>query len=100
MFVQPRETLKGRLNILCGDITDILGLEDTDEPPITVTVVHKEQAIALYYAGLTLYGGCEAVEGVDQIKVDRFIGNRKGRGTVVVFVHILNVAVFCIRVIL
>lgn len=77
MFVQPRETFKGRLDILCRNISDILGLEDTDEPPIAVAVVHKEQAIALDYAGLTLDCGCEAMQRVDQIKVDRFIWNRE-----------------------
>ena len=84
VLVEPGETLEGSLDVLCRDVTDFLGLEDADEPPVAVGVVHEEEGIALDDVCLALYGGGEGVEGVDEVKVDGLVGDGEGGRAVVV----------------
>jgi hypothetical protein len=97
VFIQPRQTFKWCLDILRRDITDLLGLEDANKPPVAVTIVHEEQTIALHYIGLAIDGCCEAVEGIDEIKVYGLVGHRQRRGIVVVVEVFLMV--FPIRIV-
>lgn len=62
VFVEPGQTLEWSFNVLCWYITDLLGFEDPHQPPITIAVVHQEQAISLDDIGLTLYRCCKAVQ--------------------------------------
>jgi hypothetical protein len=39
------------------------------------------------------------VEGIDEIKVDGLVRDGKGRGAVVVFVHVVGVCALAVRVI-
>ena len=75
MFVQPGETFERRLDVLCGNVTNFLGLENTDEPPIAVTVVHQEETVAFDDVRLSLHDNSEAVQRVDEVKVDGFVWN-------------------------
>ena len=78
MFVEPGEPLEGGLDVLRRDVADLLGLEDPDEPPVAVAIVHEEEAVALDDVGLALYGGGEGVEGIDEIEVDGLVGDGEG----------------------
>ena len=79
MLVEPGETFEGGLNVFGGDVANLLGLENTDQPPVAVTIVHKEKRVALDDVGLTFNGGSKAVEGVDEVEVDGFIWDGQGR---------------------
>ena len=100
VLVETGKTLKGRLYVFSRDIADVLCFEDADQPPVAVCVVHEEETVALDDAGLTLDGRSKAVEGIDQVKVDTLVWNGEGRGAVVVFVHVVHLAVIGIGVVL
>jgi hypothetical protein len=98
VLVETREPLEGRLDILSGDVANLLSLEDAHEPPVAVTVVHEDERVTLDDAGLALDGGGEGMEGIHEVKVDGLIGDRERRGAVVV--DILLLAVVDVRVLL
>ena len=71
MFIKSCRPFKRRLDIFRGYIPHLLGLERTNKPPIALSV-------HLHYIRLALDGSCEAVEGVHEINVYRFVRDGEG----------------------
>jgi hypothetical protein len=61
MFIEPRETFEWSLYIFCWYITDFLCFEYANEPPVAIAIVHQDETVAFYDAGLAFHGGGEAV---------------------------------------
>ena len=95
VLVESGQTFEGRLDILGGNVTNFLGLEDANKPPVAVAVVHQEERIALYDICLAFDCGSEAVEGIDEVEVDGLVWDGEGGGAVVV-VHVVKVPVLAI----
>lgn len=93
MFIEPRKTLKGRFYVFRGYIADFLRFEDTNEPPVAVTVVYEKESVALDDVRLSVYGSRETMEGIDEVKVDGFVGYREGGGAVVIDIVFAVIAV-------
>lgn len=91
MPVEPRESLERRLDILCGNIADLLCLEDLDEPPVAVRVVHEHKRVALEDIGLAVDGRGERVQRVDEVEVDALVGDGELAAAVVVDVVLVSV---------
>ena len=63
VFIESGETPKRRL-CFCGYISDFPSLEDADEPPVAVAVVHPKEAVTMVDIRLSVYGCGGTVEGV------------------------------------
>ena len=99
MFVETCETLEGSLDVFGRNIAHVLRFEHAHQPPITVCIVHEEEAVALDDAGLTLDSRGEAVEGIHQVEVDALVWDGERGGTVVVVVQVVHLAVVGVRVV-
>jgi len=62
MFIEPCETLEWSLDIFSWYVANLLRLENTNEPPVAIAIVHQDEAIAFYDAGLALDSRSEAME--------------------------------------
>ena len=63
VFIESGETSKRHLSY-CGYISDFQSLEDADEPPLAVAVVHQKEAVTTDGIRLSVYGCSETLEGV------------------------------------
>ena len=68
-------------------------------PPVAVAFIHQEKGVAFDDIGLAFYGCSKAVEGIDEVEVDRLIGDGK-RGRAIIIVHVVEVSVLAIGVVL
>ena len=63
-FTESGKTFKQRL-CFCGYISDFLSIEDADEPPVAVAVIHQKEAVTTEDTRLSVHSCDETVEGVD-----------------------------------
>jgi len=70
IFIEPCETFEWSPDVFSWYVANLLRPENTNEPPVAIAIVHQDEAVAFYNAGLTLDSRSEAMERVDQVKVD------------------------------
>lgn len=97
VLVETSQAFEGRFNVFGRNVSYFLGFQDTHQPPVAVAVVHQKQTVTLDDIGLAFHGRCEAVEGIDQVKVDGFVRDGQRRGTVVI-VHVV-ISILPVRVV-